>query len=236
MSRAQAARSAAIEGIGGIQQGRGRQHQSHPMEEGAELILIGPAVQRDGDPHHVHRGKAGKEQPKQKGAVEFPDRPFRAFRIVWNSRVADAGQRLDQVRQLVPAVIPAQVQAFPGQIDLGRYDTRSALQTPFYQPDAGCAVDAFHQQVNVPNFAGAGGELLLHLVEIVYLDVLRKFGRRSQQYTFRGTLVVALQAGLVDCSANRLAAETAEVARMPFQFLVKVGVRRNRQATMETTG
>ena len=82
------------------------------------------------------------------------------------------------------------------QIDVSRLYTGNALQAAFDQPHAGSAMDAFDQQMNVAHIAGAGGEFLLHLVEVVDFDVFGRLWRRREQRAFRCALVIALQTRL----------------------------------------
>jgi len=89
---AQPADCAAIKRITRIQQGRGGQCETHPVEELAELVFIRTAVQRDGNPDQVHHRKAGEEQAEEHTAIGFFDYTFRTFRIVRHGRVADPGQ------------------------------------------------------------------------------------------------------------------------------------------------
>ncbi len=179
MTAAQTAQRTAEEGVAGIQQCRRRQRQAHPVEELAELILIGAAVQRDGDPQHVHHGKAGEEQAEQHGAVGFLDRALRAFRVVGHGRVADLGQRPDQIGKFAARVIPTQMQTLRRQIHVGGKHARCALQAALDEPYAGGAVDAFNQQMDIANIAGTSGEFLLNLIEVVDFDVFGRSGGRS---------------------------------------------------------
>ena len=134
---AQTADRAAIKRITRIQQGRGGQCETHPVEELAELVFIRTAVKRDGNPDHVHHRKAGEDQAEEHAAIGFFDHAFSAFRIVRNGRVADPGKGTDKVREFVAPAVPAQVNALCGQIDIGRLNPGFALQRALDQPHTG---------------------------------------------------------------------------------------------------
>jgi len=193
------------------------------VEEVAELVAARAAVQCDRNPQHVHHREAGEEQPVKHGAVGFPDDALGAFRVVGYGGIAYPGQCAQNVGQFAAAVVPAQVQPFGGEVDAGRMYAGHALQAALDQPYAGGAMDAFDEQVDVAHITGAGGEFLLHFVEVVDLDIFGRFGRWAEQRALRGAPVIALQPRLEDGAAHRLAAETAEA---PFRAVQPCAVIR----------
>ena len=86
-------------------------------------------------------------------------------------------------------------------------------------------MDAFDEQMNVAYLAGAGRKFLLHFVEIVYFDVFGRFGRRAEQRTCRGTLVITLQPCPEDGDTYRLAAEATKSSLRAIQrrAIIRIG-------------
>ncbi len=94
-------------------------------------------------------------------------------------------------------------------------------------------MDALHQQMNIAQVACAGDEFLLHLVEVIDIDVFGRFGRRGEQHAFRGALIIALQSRLKNGTTYGLAAKAAEVVfRATHRCVVAF---RDRQAAMKAT-
>ena len=202
-------------------------------EKFAELVPVRAAIQRDGNPQHVHHRKTGEEQAIEHRAVGFLDDTLGAFRIVGYGSVADPGERTNHVGQLAAPVVPAQVQPPGGQVDVGRLHAGHALQAALDQPHAGGAVDALNEQVNVAYIAGAGGEFLLHFVEVVDFDVFGRLRRRTEQCAFRSALVIALQPGFKNGTAYRLAAEAAKLPLYPIKTRAITRLGGDGQTTME---
>ena len=89
-------------------------------------------------------------------------------------------------------------------------------------------MDALDQQMRLTNFALAIDEVLLHFVQIVHLDVSGRRWRRSKQHTMRGTLIVALQPGSVNCFAYRLTGEATKIAQLAVKLTMVISICRNR--------
>ena len=65
--------------------------------------------------------------------------------LIGVSGVANAAQGLENLAKRQLAVIPAQVQAVVGQVEVGRTDAAEFAQVFFNQPATGGATDAFDQ-------------------------------------------------------------------------------------------
>jgi hypothetical protein len=69
-------------------------------------------------------------------------------------------------------------------------------------------------------------ELLLHLIEVEQGDIFGRLRGRGEQGTVRCALVETVKAGVIDCLAHRLTAETAEVAFLPLYLFNELLFRR----------
>ena len=123
----------------------------------------------------------------------------------------------------------------PGrQVDVGVEDTGHRLQAVFDQPDTGRTVDAFHQQVDIPDLPKAVDELLLDVVEIVEGQFFGQLRGWRQGRPFGGAAIETLESGGVYGLAYAFAADTTETAL----FTIDIGddflVRGYRQTAMVT--
>ena len=211
MAGAQGGPGAFEKGPAGIEEGGGGEQEAHPMEQAAEFALVGAGVEGDGDPQQVHHGEPGEDDAVKQGAVALFDFALGGFGVEGDGRVTDPGQVFENLREADPAVVPAYQQAFGRKVDPCRKHAGQTGEAVFDQPDAGGAVDAFHQQMDLFFVALAMDELLLDLLEVIELEILGWLRRRGELSIFRGALIETFEPGFVDRLAHRLAAEAAEL-------------------------
>ena len=120
---AQAGPGAFVEGPSGVGERRRRNDQADPMEQPAKLALIGAGIERDGDPHQVHRREAGKGHAIEQCTILALQGALGGVRIEGHRRIAEVGEAAQDGRELESAAVPFHPQPATGQVDPGLLDT-----------------------------------------------------------------------------------------------------------------
>ncbi len=222
------------EGVTGIEQGWRRQRKTEPVEPAPEPPLIGPSVEGDGDPHQVHHGKAGEDQPVEQRTIPLPQLPLCSLRIKRNGCIADSGEVLNQYREADLLRVPAQMEPFSREVDLCPLHSGNRLQRTFNQPDTGRTVDPFDQQVDLSQIPLLLHILGLHLFQVKQCSLFQQFWWWGQPNIIRGPLIEPLHPAVVDNLTDAFTPITAEALLCSINGACYYPLFRNRQPTVET--
>ena len=87
--------------------------------------------------------------------------------------------------------------------------------------------------MNIAAFTQLAHIFFLYFINIVEFEVFGWFWRWRQQLAFRGALIKALHAGIINHLAYGLTAQAAEVTFLLIYFCLKMCAFRNRQAAVK---
>ena len=151
--------------------------------------------------------------------------------------VADAGESLEDLAQGEQGRIPLDTGPVGGGVDHYVAQTGQGGEVAFDEPGAGGAGEPLHAELDLPQGAGVGDELLLHIGQIIVGEGGQLGGDHLPLGARGGAVfVVAGEAALHDGLGDRLAAWAAHWPEYPFDLKRILTVGRHRLATVKTAG
>ena len=150
--------------------------------------------------------------------------------LIGVSGVANAAQGLENLAKRQLAVIPTQVQAVVGQVEVGRTDAAEFAQVLFNQPATGGAADAFDQQAGAGLRTAVLDEGLLDIAAVIKRQLIAEgFGQGfGVGGGFAAVLVIAFQPARDNGFGHCLAAWTTHGPRLAEHAGLKAPTGRNR--------